>query len=861
NFTSLLSPEELDKARRTASELRETGTQREPTDFRLKCKSGAYLDVETMGAVIPYGTGRAILGIARNITERRKAQDALRESEERFRIMADHCPTLIWVSDAQGGSQFVNRAYLDFFQTTYEKLEARNWQPFVHPEDAPQYVGSFMRAVRERARYQAEARVRRGDGAWRWIASYAEPRFSASGDFLGHVGLSMDITDRKQAEDALRRSEEKFRQLAENIREVFWMRNTEPNEILYVSPGFEHVWGRSPEELYRNPLAWAMAIEPEDRDSVLSLFERQTRGEPTLAEYRIRTPRGEVKWIRDRAFPVRDAEGRVIRVAGLAEDITLYKEAEAALRDAKEKAEAANRAKSEFLANMSHEIRTPMNGVIGMAGLLLDTELSEEQREYAEIVRSSAESLLAVINDILDFSKVEAGKLEMEVVDFDIRRTVEDAIQLLGAEAERKGLTLESETGAGIPWRVRGDPGRLRQVLLNLVGNAVKFTAQGGVKVRARLDREEERSVMVRISVEDTGIGIPADRQADIFSPFTQVDGSTTRRFGGTGLGLAIARQLVGLMGGEIGVRSEEGKGATFWFTAVFGKAPEPAGAGPERVGGAAKGAQIGRNLAPLARTGRILVAEDDTTNQKVILAILSKFGCRADAVANGHEALASLRRIPYDLVLLDCQMPEMNGCDTAVMIRNPRSGVVNPDIPIIAVTALAMTGDREKCLMAGMSDYLAKPVEPAALAAMLDKWLPARAGEAPADGAVRMREVPSQVAVFDEKSLFDRVLGDRALAQLLVAGFLEDIPRQLAALEARLLAGDVAGAERQAHSIRGAAANVSGLGVQRVAQAIEEAGRVGDLRGMAVQFAELEDQYRAVKAAMSGLQTGGKRT
>jgi PAS domain S-box-containing protein len=501
------------------------------------------------------------------------------------------------------------------------------------------------------------------------------------------------------------------------------------------------------------------------------------------------------------------------------EDVTERKQAEEELSRARDAALELARTRSEFLANMSHEIRTPLNAIVGMTNLLADAELSRDQREMAMTASRAGDALLGIVNDILDFSKIEAGKLALESVDFDLRTLVESALELVRPRAQAKGLGLSAMYDDGVPFALRGDPTRLRQVLINLVANAVKFTERGEVVLRASLLSRTETKAELRLAVSDTGIGIAPEALRRLFQAFSQADSSTTRKYGGTGLGLAICKRIMELMGGEIGVESEVGSGSTFWCRLAFDTARPGAArppAGPPREAPATRSVERRRYF-------RILLVEDNPVNQKVAQLQLGKLGYRADTALDGLEALRAFERGTYDLILMDCQMPGMDGFEATAEIRKRENG--ERRTPIVAMTANALEGDREKCLAAGMSDYLSKPVDMKKLTEILSRW------DVTLDASViqGLRELAG-----DEVRLVRDVIDQ----------FLKDAPMRLEAIRTAVRTRDPKALEKAAHSLKGAGGNIGAKALWAVCEELERLGR-SDVTQAAEPMEVLEEEFK----------------
>ncbi|MCK6554185.1 PAS domain S-box protein [Candidatus Binatia bacterium] len=723
-----------------------------PIEARFLTRSGRTIDVEgTASCARVNGQPIGCRALFHDVTERRRMEAALRQSERHFRSLIEHASDLITVVDLDGTIRYQSPSAARIIGYDAEALIGKNVFEQVHPDDQADAAAGFVRRIKQVGDEEPlSIRIRHRDGSWRVLATLATPLPEESGVGAAVIN-SRDVTDALASERALRESEERHRLVSELMSDAAFAFRVTPDGRFRSEWGIgalDRITGYTPEEIADLPLS--AYVYPEDFPQVRAALDCILAGEPGVGECRISCKSGEKRWTRYYARPVsRTAEG--FRFVVAVQDITARKRAEEDERRAREAAEAANRAKGEFLANVSHEIRTPMNGIIGMTDLALETTLTPEQREYLGLVKDSAESMLILLNDLLDFSKIEAGKLQLEPEPFGLHARLADMLKALALRAREKGLVFECRVAPEVPEVLIADPGRLRQILVNLVANAVKFTDRGGLSVELEARRlgvggiqegratknegrpaSEVACVELHFTVRDTGIGIPADKRTKIFEAFEQVDGSTTRKYGGTGLGLAICSELVAMMGGRIWVESEVGVGSAFHFTARAEAAPAPAVAAP-----AACPAPPAPQPARCRRSLRVLLAEDNPVNQRLALRLLERQGHSVVVAGDGKAVVEAWEREQFDVILMDVQMPEMDGLQATVAIRvregqacGESAGADNGSQPqsssghtqIVAMTAHAMKGDRERCLAAGMDDYIAKPIRAQELFAILDR-------------------------------------------------------------------------------------------------------------------------------------------
>ncbi len=987
---------------------------------RYRRQDGSYAWIEWRSTPQVGGT---IYASARDISDRKERERALQDAESRWAGILENISDIVWSMAWPSGQ-------LEYLSPTAEGLYGRPlsdflenpnlWHEVAHPDDQKGLDEAF-RTLLETGESRNEHRIMRGDGEVGWVHVACHTVRDELGDVIRIDGITTDITAERKAQESLRVSEARHRLLFHGSRDAMmtlappeW-RFTEGNTAalrLFAVPDQETFRSMGPYDLAPETQPCGTPSADLARSHITTALERgtdyfewthaRTDGTPFASTVSLTRMEGE-NGVFVHAL-VRDVSAEKAAKEQLIEAYQRLQEATVRAEEMARCAQAASVAKSEFLANMSHEIRTPMNGVIGMTGLLLGTDLTPEQRRYAETVQTSAESLLTLLNDILDLSRVEAGRIELEAVDFDLSELLAGLSAALAHRAEEKGVEFVCSHHPDVPVHLRGDPGRIRQVLINLAGNAVKFTHEGEVALVVELVSPEREvhypgeEVQLRFNVRDTGIGIPPEKVEDLFEKFTQLDASTTRHYGGSGLGLAISRELVGLMDGEIGAVSpcpvggtpddsgqppagpgRGGPGSLFHVTLPLRVAPPPEattgeettitgdeiqgkrvliiddnatnrellrlhtrawgmtphevergdqgiailkeaaktgrpfsvalvdmqmpGMDGEAVGRAVRsdtalegtrlvlltsmgfwgnqesireagfheamtkpfraddlrrvlcrllaeaGEGEGDGPAPVAepqpprqdggsladrfrdRPARILLAEDNPINREVALGILRKMGLNARAVADGAEAVAVAKGGEVDLILMDVQMPRMDGLEATTRIRALPSPLV-AGVPIVAMTAHVMRGDRERCLEAGMNDYLGKPVIPAELADILDRWLPDTEGVGPASsttGAASPEEPPTIPRhVLDVEGMLEASLRDRSLATRLAAMFLTSSPRELASLREDLAEGRLVEVQRRAHGLKGSAGHLRAEGFRRTAERVEkEAARL----------------------------------
>jgi PAS domain S-box-containing protein len=851
-WEDIIHPEDVPASKNAWLKCLETGSSYE-TEYRIKLKDGTYRWFLARG--VPQldsdGKVKKWFGTCTDIHDQRRASEQLNKTAqekmaelESFRVLAEAIPNLAWIAQSDGFIFWYNRRWYDYTGTKPEEMEGWGWQSVHDQQLLPTVMERWQRSLQTGKPFDMEFPLRGADGKFRWFLSRVVPVRNAEGQVTNWFGTNTDIQYQKEAveeKEALLKLEIQSRtkvettlsQLREFIKHCpldVGMFDLNMNYIGVSDRWIEH-YGLGKKSIIG---LCHYDIFPNMPEHWKAIHQRAMNGQTESNEADPYTGAdGSQRWLRWEVRPWADNAGRIAGILVYSEDITERRRAENERTQFQVSAAAAieaSRLKSDFLANMSHEIRTPINGVIGMMGLLSDTRLLPEQREYSDAARSSADALLTVINDILDFSKVEAGKLEFEDIDFDLLHLLKDVAKTFSFPARSKGISLSMEIDPLTPRYVGGDPGRIRQVLNNLVSNALKFTEKGQVSIQVKAENIEKQGSRLRVEIKDTGIGMPEKSRSRMFQAFSQADASTTRRFGGTGLGLSISKHLVEKMQGTIGVESTEGQGSTFWFTLGLRSALAPVRSSSGRVG----------NFKDLSeRNFRVLIAEDNPINQKIALRVLEKMGLSAEAVANGQEVLEAHRSIPYDLILMDCQMPELDGYETTRVIRASKS-LPRTEIPIIAMTANAISGDKEQCISAGMNDYVSKPVKNDELFAVLSRWLlPENKKPVVTDQTKATADIIDH-AVIDELLSLDEN-GDRSLLKELVGMWLVRTPVVMDLLKGALISSDFKTIAEESHQLKSTSGHLGALRISKLSGQIEEAALATGLSDLMILIPQLE--------------------
>ena len=817
-----------------------------PREYQITCKDGRVREVILSSSIIQ----DMLLCSLVDITERKQAEVA--EVSHFLRTLVDAIPSPIFYKDREGRYQGVNRAFEETTGLKREDVIGRTVHDFCPPELAALYQAADDRLFAEQGTQVYEARVAQADGAVHDVVFYKAVYFDTRGVLAGLVGVSLDISGQKRIEAELGASEAKYRSLVENIPGIVWSSDA-TGDMFYISPNCAAVLGYTPEEFLGagGEALFLGCIHPDDLERVKDAYAALFRDrQPYDVEYRIRRRDGDWLWVRDKAAAAYRRDGRLV-ADGIATDITESKRYELAIQEARDAAQAANAAKGEFLAHMSHEIRTPLNAVLGLAQVLERTPLVPEQRDMVERIGIAGRSLLAILGDILDLSKIEAGQLRIEPAPFDLAALLSRIASLMGQTARAKGLELRVVAPAGLTGLLVGDALRLEQVLLNLTGNAIKFTAEGEVALRVGILERSDESVRLHFAVSDTGIGIaPADR-VRLFTPFTQAETGIARRFGGTGLGLAISKRLVELMQGRIGVESEPGRGSTFWFEVPFARATAvPAPAEADRAPPPA---------GPRLAHTYLLVVDDSAMNRDLVERALTQEGARVTLAADGQQAVTLLRARPdhYDAVLMDMRMPVMDGLAATRIIRG-ELGLET--LPVIALTAGVLAGEQEAARAAGVDAVLPKPLDIGQMTETLVHWIGrgqttgpasdgAAAGQSRAAGAAAADDAVLEIPGIDPARVIATCGRDLPFFLRLLGGFCAEFAAAPTQTRADLARGDRATAARRLHTLRGNAAALGALEPARAAGALETAIERGET-DLEVQLADLQETLATLTEA-----------
>jgi len=778
------------------------------------------------------------LGIADKINimrrERESALSSLRESEKQYRLLADNVNDIIWVIDSNNFCYtYVSPVVERIRGFTPKEILGKSFGEQMTPESsqkAQQALSESLSQINmENSHYSRtlELEMYRKDGATIWTEVKCSFLRDEQNKVIAILGVTRDISERKKAEEELKQAEARYRGIFNNATEGIFQ--TSPNgKVLIANQALAQILGYdTPEELMNmiNDLAADFYAEPDRRNDFLKLINSFGR----VHDFKFKACRKDRRVIdvSINAQAIRDENGNIHHYEGVLTDITDRTRLEE-LKIEKEAAQAATQAKGEFLANMSHEIRTPMNAIIGFSGLAMKQMLSPIVRDYISKIEHSAKSLLSIINDILDFSKIEAGKLTIESIDFQLDEVINNVADVISVKAAEKGVKLIVAVADDIPLALTGDPLRLEQVLINLANNAVKFTEAGHIQIQVELAGKTDFRCLLKFSVRDTGIGMTREQMGKLFSAFSQADTSITRKFGGTGLGLAISRKLVEMIGGEISVESDPGRGSNFSFTASLAyqsKATEK----EKRSERSEKVAQLTQEeIRGKIEGAKVLLVDDNILNQQVATEILQGAGLIVEVANNGREGVDAVAKTEYDLVLMDVQMPVMGGYEATQLIRKDER---NANLPIVAMTAHATQGYREQCIEIGMSDYVSKPIDPVQLFTILMQWIKPKVmgeGEEKKEYPKILKEqdfavdFPQNLPEIDIESGLRRVGGNKRLYRQLIVDFAGTYASATDEIRKLIATGDLPTAERLAHAIKGIAGNISANGVFAAAGKLE---------------------------------------